>query len=150
MRATRLKTSEGADVIVPNGTLLSQNLLNWTLSDKSRRLDVNVGVAYGSDLKRVLEILMEAATTTPGLATSPAPSVTFVGIGASSLNFGISAWTNDFDRWGAIRSNMTMRVYDALMAAGIEIPFPQQDLHLRSISPEARAELASAGPRPAR
>lgn len=61
-------------------------------------------------------------------------------IGGSSLNFG--AWTNDFDNWGAIRSNMAVRVYDALMAAGIQIPYPQQDLHLRSISPEARAALA--------
>jgi len=148
MRATRLATAEGADVVVPNGTLLSQNLLNWTLGNKSRRLDVNVGVAHGSDLKRVLDILMDAAATTPGLAASPAPSVTLTGIGTSSLNFGISAWTNDFDNWGAIRSNMTVRVCDALTAAGI--PFPQQDLHLRSISPELRAELAGVGPRQAR
>jgi potassium-dependent mechanosensitive channel len=149
MRATRLKTAEGADVVVPNGTLLSQNLLNWTLSDKSRRLDVNVGVAYGSDLKRVLEILMNAAIATPGLIASPAPSVTFIGMGASSLNFGVSAWTNDFANWGAIRSNMTVRVYDALTAAGVEIPYPQQDVHLRSISKEVRANLGSTGPRPA-
>jgi potassium efflux system protein len=149
MRATRIKTGEGADVVVPNGTLLSQNLLNWTLGEKSRRLDVSVGVAYGSNLKRVLEILMNAATTTPGLATSPAPSVTFVGKGASSLTFGVSAWTNDFDNWGAIRSEMTVRVYDALIAAGIEIPLPQHDVRLRSISPEARAKLDSVGPHPA-
>jgi potassium-dependent mechanosensitive channel len=135
MRATRLRTSEGADIVVPNGTLLSQNLLNWTLSDKSRRLDVNVGVAFGGDLKRVLEILMDAATTTPGLATSPAPSVKFVGIGASSLNFAISAWTDDFSSCEAVRSSMMARVYDALMAAGIEMPFPQQDPQLRSLSP---------------
>jgi potassium efflux system protein len=150
MRATRLKTAEGADVVVPNGTLLSQNLLNWTLGEKCRRLDVNVGVAYGSDLKRVLDTLMNAAVATPGLIATPPPSVSFVGIGASSLNFGISAWTNDFHNWGAIRSNMAVRVHDALVAAGIEIPFPQQDLHLRSVSPEARAELAGAESRPAR
>jgi potassium efflux system protein len=149
MRATRLRTSEGADVVVPNGTLLSQNLLNWTLSDKSRRLDVNVGVAFGGDLKRVLEILMDAATTTPGLATSPPPSVNFLGIGNNSLNFAISAWTNDFDNCGAVRSAMMGRVYDALMAAGIEMPFPQQDLQLRTLSPEARTDLAGAGPVPA-
>ena len=149
MRATRLKTSDGADVVVPNGTLLSQNLLNWTLSDTSRRLEVNVGVAYGSDLKRVLEILLSAAIATPGLIASPAPSVTFVGMGASSLNFSVSGWTNDFANWGAIRSNMAVRVYDALAAAGVEIPFPQHDVHVRSISPEARANLAPAGSRPA-
>jgi potassium-dependent mechanosensitive channel len=148
MRATRLKTYEGADVVVPNGTLLSQNLLNWTLSDKSRRLEVKVRVAHGNDLKRVLEILIDATLATPGLIASPAPSVTSIGMGASSLNFGVSAWTNDLNNWRTIRSNMTVRIYEALTAAGIEIPFPQQDLHLRSISPEARAVLASAGPRP--
>jgi potassium-dependent mechanosensitive channel len=146
MRATRLKTFEGADVVVPNGALLSDKLINWTLSDTSRRLDVNVGVAYGSDLKRVLDILMDAAKATPGVAASPEPEVVF-SIGPSSLEFGIRAWTDDFNNWGAIRSNMTVRVYDALMGAGIEVPFPQQDLHLRSISPEVRADLAAVGAR---
>jgi len=74
---------------------------------------------------------------------------TSVGMGASSLNLGVSAWTNDLDNWRAIRSNMTVRIYEALTAAGIEIPFSQQDLHLRSISPEARTVLDTAGPHPA-
>ncbi|NJD31354.1 MAG: mechanosensitive ion channel [Gammaproteobacteria bacterium] len=148
MRATTLTTFEGADVVVPNGTLLSANLVNWTLSDMSRRLDVNVGVAYGNDPKRVLELLMQVAKSTPGVAASPEPSVLFVGFGASSLDFGLRAWTHDFGNWVAIRSEMTVRVYEALRAAGIEIPFPQQDLHLRSVSPQARVGLAGVGTAP--
>ncbi len=147
MRATTLTTFEGADVVVPNGTLLSANLVNWTLSDMNRRLDVNVGVAYGNDPKRVLELLMQVAKTTPGVAALPEPSVLFVGFGASSLDFGLRAWTHDFGNWVAIRSDMTVRVYEALRAAGIEIPFPQQDLHLRTVSPSAGAALTGlAGP----
>ena len=145
MRATTLTTFEGADVVVPNGTLLSEKLINWTLSDMNRRLDVNLGVAYGTDPKRVLALLEEVATATPGVCMEPPPAVIFTGFGPNSLDFGLRAWTNDFDNWVAIRSALTVRVHDALVAAGISIPFPQHDLHLKSVSPEARAGLGGLG-----
>jgi small-conductance mechanosensitive channel len=152
MRATTLSTFEGADVVVPNGMLLSEKLINWTLSDQDRRIDVNVGVAYGSDPRKVLELLLDVTTSTEGIATEPAPTVLFVGFGASSLDFSIRAWTNNFGDWVKIRSNLTVRVHDALRAAGVEIPFPQQDLHVRSVSAAAAAALAgrapAQGPRP--
>jgi small-conductance mechanosensitive channel len=141
MRATTVTTFEGADVVVPNGALLSQNLVNWTLSDMRRRIDVNVGVAYGTDPKRVIELLVEVARTTPGVSVLPDPLVLFTGFGASSLDFVVRCWTDDYGESVAIRSDLAVRVHDALMAAGIEIPFPQQDLHLRSVSPEARRML---------
>lgn len=144
MRATTLTTFDGADVIVPNGTLLSEKLINWTLSDMDRRLDVDVGVAYGSNPRRVMELLAETATSTPGISPEPPPSVVFLRFGVSSLDFGIRAWTSDFADWVSIRSELTIRVYDALRAEGIEIPFPQQGLHLRSVSPEAIAQLAAS------
>ena len=144
MRATTLTTFDGADVIVPNGTLLSEKLINWTLSDMDRRLDVDVGVAYGSNPRRVMELLAETATSTPGISPEPPPSVVFLRFGASSLDFGIRAWTSDFADWVSIRSELTIRMYDALRAEGIEIPFPQQALHLRSVSPEASAQLAAS------
>jgi small-conductance mechanosensitive channel len=143
MRATTLSTFEGADVVVPNGMLLSEKLINWTLSDMDRRIDVNVGVAYGTDPRRVLELLMEVTKSTDGIAAEPVPAVLFTGFGASSLDFGIRAWTNNFGDWVKIRSELTIRVYAALQDAGIAIPFPQQDLHLRSVSPEAMAALAA-------
>jgi len=144
MRATTLTTFEGADVVVPNGTLLSEKLINWTLSDMTRRIDVNLGVAYGSNPRQVMAVLVDVAKGTPGIAPEPEPAVVFTGFGASSLDFGIRAWTHDFDNWVAIRSEMSMRVCDALAAAGIEIPLPQQDVHVRSIDPESRAALAAA------
>jgi small-conductance mechanosensitive channel len=148
MRATTLSTFEGADVVVPNGMLLNEKLINWTLSDMDRRIDVNVGVAYGSDPRKVIELLMEVTAAAPGIATEPAPTVLFSGFGASSLDFGIRAWTNNFGDWVKIRSDLNIRVYDALMAAGIQIPFPQQEVHLRSITPAAGAVLAGLGKPP--
>ena len=144
MRATTLSTFEGADVVVPNGTLLSEKLINWTLSDMDRRFEVNIGVAYGSNPRRVMELLMKIAKETPGVAQFPEPAVVFMGFGASSLDFSIRAWTNDFGDWVNIRSEMSMRLYDALQAAGIEIPFPQQDVHLRSIDAGTREQLQAA------
>jgi len=142
MRATTLTTFEGADVVVPNGVLLNEKLINWTLSDMDRRIDVNVGVAYGSDPKRVLELLLEVTRSTPGITDQPAPSILFSGFGASSLDFAIRSWTNNFGDWVTIRSDLHVRVYEALRQAGIEIPFPQQDLHLRTISSTAGELLA--------
>lgn len=149
MRATTIKTFDGADVVVPNGTLLSEKLTNWTLLDRNRRLDVNLGVAYGSEPARVVTLLLEATRATPGVAKEPAPTVLFMGLGASSLDFAIRAWTYDYDNWVGIRSDLVTRVYSALVAAGVEIPYPQQDLHLRSVSPEVGQALARSRGQPA-
>ena len=143
MRATTLSTFEGADVVVPNGTLLSEKLVNWTLSDTTRRLEVNVGVAYGTDPHRVLALLEEVARSTPGVLGNPSPVPIFVGFGASSLDFAVRAWISDYFDSVVIRSALTVRVHDALKDAGIEIPFPQHDLHLRSVSAEALGNLAA-------
>lgn len=149
MRATRIKTFEGADVIVPNGTLLSEKLTNWTMLDRSRRIEISVGLAYGTDPAQVIALLDGVARQTPGIVADPAPVVLFMGFGASTLDFSLRAWTTDFDRWIDIRSAMLTGMYAALKQAGIEIPFPQRDLHLRSISDEAGAILAARPPQAA-
>ena len=141
MRATRIKTFEGADVIVPNGTLLSDKLTNWTLLDRSRRIEVSIGLAYGTEPNRAIAVLDAVARDTPGVVAEPAPTVLFMGFGASTLDFSVRAWTHDFDRWINIRSDLMTRMVDALRQAGIEIAYPQRDLHLRSVSDEAGAAL---------
>jgi len=142
MRATTVRTPEGADVVVPNGMLLSEKLTNWTLTDKSRRLEVVLGVAYGSDVIRVMQLLQETTHGTAGVASDPAPVVLFTGFGASSLDFVIRAWTQDVDNASTVRSDLLARLYAALSAAGIEIPFPQQDLHLRTVSEDVLRALS--------
>ncbi|MBL0030428.1 MAG: mechanosensitive ion channel [Rhodanobacteraceae bacterium] len=144
LRATRLITFEGADVVVPNGMLLSDRLTNWTLSNSSRRIEINIGVGYASDPQQVLTLLRHVAAQTEGLIAEPAPAALFVGFGASSLDFTLRAWTREESDWVAIRSQMGLSVLQALRVAGIAIPYPQQDLHLRSLSPETAALLAQS------
>ncbi len=92
---------------------------------------------------------MEVTRSTPGIAAEPAPAVLFSGFGASSLDFAIRSWTNNFGDWVKIRSELHVRVYAALQEAGIEIPFPQQDLHLRTVAPAAGTQLSGRRSPPA-
>ncbi len=136
MRATTISTFDGADVVVPNGMLLSEKMINWTLSSDSRRIDIAVGIAYGSDPEKVLALLLDVANGTQGVSHHPAPTALFSGFGESALNFSIRAWTTTYNDSVFIRSDMAVRIYKALNAAGFEIPFPRRDLHIRSMPPE--------------
>ncbi|MET0517973.1 MAG: mechanosensitive ion channel domain-containing protein [Burkholderiaceae bacterium] len=132
LRATILRTFDGADVVVPNGLLLSGNLTNWTMFDRSRRIEVPVGVAYRSDPAQVLAVLGAAARDTPGVAEQPAPVVLLTGYGDSALNFVVRVWTQDLGGWMALRGELLARMLAALQQAGIQIPYQQLELHLRS------------------
>ena len=154
IRTTVLATFEGADVMVPNGMLLSDKLINWTLSNERRRIEIPIGVAYGCAPREVQSLLLEVVSKIPGVCCDPVPAVLFMGFGESSLDFSVRAWTDDFDQWLAIRSEMAIEIHRVLNEAGIEIPFPQRDLHLRSVAPELGAGLAALahqepGPLPA-
>lgn len=131
LRATILRTFDGADVVVPNGLLLSGNLTNWTMFDRSRRIEIPVNVAYGSDPARVLSVLGSAARETPGVATHPPPVVLMTGYADSALTFSVRVWTQDVGGWTTLRGELLARVLAALQGAGIDIPYPQMDVHLR-------------------
>lgn len=140
MRATTFTTFEGADVIVPNGMLLSEKLINWTLSTNTRRIDLPVGVAYGSDPAMVRDLLLQVAQGTDRVAQHPPPTVLFIGFGASSLDFSVRAWT-DYDQYVFVRSDLAVAIHGALKDAGIEIPFPQRDLHLKSVDADLLTKM---------
>ena len=130
LRATTIRTFDGADAVIPNGVLLASNLTNWTMFDRSRRFDVTVGVAYGSDPARVLAVLAQAAGGTPGVAQEPAPTILMTGYGDSALNFVVQAWTADIGNWTQVRSDLLGRILAALDAAGIAIPYQRIDVNL--------------------
>jgi small-conductance mechanosensitive channel len=141
LRASRVRTFSGAEVIVPNGDLVSQQVTNWTLSDRRRRLEVPVGVAYRSDPEEVQRVLMQVVMDEEDVLGDPEPMVIFEEFGDSALQFRIYCWIADFDESFSIRSRLYINVNQALKAAGIEIPFPQRDLHLRSIQTDDQLHL---------
>jgi potassium-dependent mechanosensitive channel len=133
IRSSNVRTFEGADVIVPNGQLISNEVVNWTLSDQRRRIEVFAGVAYGSDPHKVEELFNKVLKNHPDILDDPAPSVFFHGLGDSSLDFRLLFWTSNYPEWIRIRSDIVFGVHDILDEEGISIPFPQMDLHLRSV-----------------
>ncbi len=135
IRSSTVRTFDGAEVIVPNADLVSDQVTNWTLSDRMRRIDLDVGVAYDSDPDRVLAILSETARADPGVLPEPAPLVLFVGFGDSALNFQVRVWTARYEEWLQTRSRLGLSILTALRAGGIVIPFPQRDVHLRREQP---------------
>jgi small-conductance mechanosensitive channel len=135
IRSSNVHTFDGAEIIVPNGNLISSEVVNWTLSDKRRRIEVLAGVAYGSDPHRVKEIFMNILNDHPDIIDDPPPNVFFNDLGESSLDFRLLFWTYNYDEWVRIRSEIIFNIHDALKAEGIEIPFPQRDLHIRSVEP---------------
>lgn len=133
IRASTVHTYEGAEVVVPNGNLISNELINWTLSDQKRRVEVTIGVKYGTDPRKVLSILRDVAASHDRVLDDPEPLCLFLAHGESSLDFKLLCWIPDADERLRIASDLTVAVNEKLNEAGIEIPFPQRDLHLRSV-----------------
>lgn len=133
IRASTVRTFDGAEVIVPNADLIAGRVVNWTLSDRLRRMEVAVGVAYGTNPHQVKDVLLEVVRGNSEILENPEPFALFQGFGDSSLDFVLRFWTSNFANWLTIQSDVYFAVHDALDAAGIEIPFPQRDLHLRSV-----------------
>ena len=132
IRASRIRTFSGSEVIVPNGELASNELVNWTLSDRRRRLEATVGAAYGTDPERVKTVLRELLDGDPDVLKQPAPMVVFEAFGESSLDFKVLFWIWDFDQGLVMKDRINTGIALAFKEAGIEIPFPQRDLHLRT------------------
>ena len=137
IRASTVRTWSGAEVIVPNGDLISQQVTNWTLSDRLRRMEIAIGVKYGTDPQRVIDLLTEKVKQHPDVISDPQAYVVFQGFGESSLDFEVRAWTAS-EGWWVVKSDLAVAVNEALKEASIEIPFPQRDLHLRSVDPDAK------------
>jgi small-conductance mechanosensitive channel len=134
---------------VPNGDLVSEQVINWTHSDRRRRMEIPVGVAYGSDPKQVMDVLLETSKANPDVLQEPEPYVLFMGFGDSSLDFEVRAWTGNFDFFLRVRSELCVAFEASLRAVGIQIPFPQRDLHIRSVS-TAQADATATRPDPGR
>lgn len=129
-RSSTVRTFDGADVIVPNSEFITKSFVNWSLKDKLRRADILVGVAYGTDPNRVLEILTRIVSSHPGVLRTVSPLITFDRFGDSSLNFTVRFWAR-LDTWLQIRSELNVQINDEFAKNGIVIPFPQRDVNLK-------------------
>lgn len=130
IRATELLTWKKASIIIPNATLLSTNITNLTHDDTWGRLDINVGVAYGSDTRRVAEILLECGESQKRVLKKPAPYVIFKNFGESSLDFELRCFTADIMNGLGTSSEIRFEIERRFREEGIDIPFPQRTLHL--------------------
>jgi small-conductance mechanosensitive channel len=133
LRATRVLTFDRADVMIPNADLITRQVINWTFSDRFARLKLPVRVAFGSDTAQVLNILMEVANEDPAVVQYPAPYAFFNGYGEGSLNFELRIYLLNSDIWFTVWGRLYQEIEGKLREAGIEVPFPQRDLHLRSV-----------------
>ncbi len=132
-RSTVVVTNDNITTIVPNQKFIDSPVTNWTYGDKRVRFRIPVGVAYGSDVELVRQKLIEVGKEDPHTLEDPAPSVFFVEFGDSSLNFELVAWSDEMShRPARYRSDLNFAIHRKLQEAGIEIPFPQRDLNIRS------------------
>ena len=141
LRSTTVDTNDNITMIVPNADFISNTVTNWSHGDPKVRIRVPVGVAYATDLKLLQNLLLEAALEHPKALRDPKPVVLFTEFGDNSLNFELAVWTQEMTATPIhFTSEMNFIIEEKLRENGIEIPFPQRDLHVRSGLPHSVSE----------
>jgi small-conductance mechanosensitive channel len=134
-------TRDGTAYLVPNEQLMSNMVINWSFSEKGLRLKIPVGISYGSDVRRAMELMEEVAQKFPRVLKDPPPGARLVSFGDSAVDLELRAWIRDPQRGVVnIKSDIQLGIWDAFHENGIEFPFPQQDLHLKTV-PDLRVKL---------
>lgn len=133
-RSTSVRTNDNIVIILPNSEFVSNRVINWShMGDQNVRLRIPIGVSYDSKPREVEQLLLEVAATNPHVLKDPEPQVIFLAFGESSLDFELRVWTAEMThRPGLLKSALYFAIWDRLKAAGIEIPFPQRDLHIKA------------------
>jgi potassium-dependent mechanosensitive channel len=139
IRATTVTDGDRKELIIPNKEFITGRVLNWTLSDPVNRVTINVGVAYGADTKQAEQILLNVAKSHPLVLADPPPGVSLESFGDSSLKFVLRCFLPNLENRGTVIHELHMAVDREFRAAGIEMPFPQHDVHVRSIDVPAAA-----------
>ncbi len=132
-RSTTIITNDNIAIIVPNSEFTGSTVINWSHNDRNVRFNFPVGVSYNEDPENIRKLLLEVANNHPGVLKNPPPDVLFDDFGDSSLDFNLRVWTFDFsDRPKVLKSQLYYEIFKKFKEHGVEIPFPQRDLHLKS------------------
>ena len=132
-RSTMIVTNDNITIIVPNSQFIDSQVINWSHSDRMVRFNFPVGVSYKEDPQRVKQILLQVAADNPGVLKTPETDVLFEDYGDSSINFNLRIWTSEYiNKPKVLKSQLYYEIFKRFGEEGIEIPFPQRDLHLRS------------------
>jgi small-conductance mechanosensitive channel len=135
-RGTWVRTNDNIMIVVPNSEFTENRVINWTANDRQVRISAPLGVSYGSDPLKVREVLLDVAQHNPDVLSAPSPDVILTGFGDSTLDFELRFWTERrVQTPKIICSDVYFEVFRAFKEHGIEIPFPQRDLHIRSVHP---------------
>jgi potassium efflux system protein len=134
IRTTIVQTFDNASLIIPNSEMLSNKVTNWSFRDPKVRRQVDVGVAYGSDVHLVRKVLLQIVAGMPEIMDDPAPRVDFTDFGDSALIFRVRFWISSPEFWLTAPTELRFRIDEEFKKNGIEIAFPQQDIHIRSAS----------------
>jgi len=134
-RSTWIRTNANVVMIIPNSEFINNHVTNWTANDRQVRFPIPLGVSYGSDPEVVRNVLMEVADNHPDVLNVPPPDLLFTGFGDSSLNFELRVWTITRVQYPReLASELYFMIFKAFKEHGITIPFPQRDLHVKSVS----------------
>ncbi len=133
MRSTTVITNDNIAIIVPNSDFISSKVINWSYNDRNVRFNIPIGVSYKEDPENVKKILLEIAADIEGVLKRPAPEVLFSEMGDSSINFVLRVWTDEYiNKPLILKSLLYFEIFKRFKKAGIEIPFPQRDLHIKN------------------
>lgn len=139
-RYTSLITQEGKEFLIPNEDLITQQVENWSFSNSTVRLNIPVGIAYNSEVRKAMKLCEEAAMKTARIIRSPQPICLLVGFGDSSVDLELQAWINDpVNGVKNVTSAVLLNIWDAFHEQGIEIPYPQRDIHIKTMPPKQEA-----------
>ena len=135
-RSSIITTWEGADVIIPNGNLLNEQMINWTMGNSSRRVEIVTGVAYGTDLEKTKKLLLDLLAADKRIVAFPKPSVLIKELNSGAIELRILFWIEHYSTWIQTKSDMIETIDEAFKKEGIKIPNPSQDLNIRSFVSE--------------
>ncbi|HTX52793.1 MAG TPA: mechanosensitive ion channel domain-containing protein [Candidatus Baltobacteraceae bacterium] len=130
IRASIVRTWQGAEVVVPNSLLVAQKLTNWTLSDRRRRIDVPVNITYGTPPEKVIPLLKAVAAAHPCILADPAPEAIFNGFGDNAVNYELRAWTDRDSVWLQTRNELANAIFQALTGEGLTFALPQREVRV--------------------